>query len=376
MSFVEQRWSSCLHPTAQDGFAPVIGVIDGEGIGPEVIHAALRVLATVETALDLRFEIIRYDGLIGTAAEASSGQALPGGVVDFCEEIFAARGAVLCGPGGGRFVYDLRRHFDLFCKLSPVTPWPELRNAARLKPEALREVDALFVRENVAGVYQGDWRTENSSGRRAIHSFSYSEHEVRRLLLVAADIAARRRGKVTVIHKAGGVPAVSDLWAAVSREVALETGVLHELVNADYAAYLIVQDPVQLDVVATPNLFGDILIDLSAILLGSRGLAFSGNYNGQGSAVYQTNHGAAYDLAGTGRANPAGQLLSLAMLLSESFGLTAAARLIVDGLRQVWAGGWRTADLMEPGCSLVDAGDMTSRVTDAMMQLAGNPVEQ
>jgi 3-isopropylmalate dehydrogenase len=348
----------------------LIGVLEGSGIGPTVIGAALQVLAAVEEAMDLRFEV-RRGGPIGEEAEALYGRPLPESTAKFCAEIFGARGAILNGPGGSRYVYDLRRQFDLFCKFVPVRPRPELAGAGKLAPQHLQAVDLLIVRDNVGGVYQGQWRERNAAGgRMAEHSFGYSEAEVQRLISVAARAAASRRGRLHVIIKDGGVPAISALWRDIGRSMTRRLGVESVFMNVDLAAYELIQRPEQFDVIVAPNLFGDILADITGVLLGSRGVTFSGNFDSHGNAVYQTNHGCAHDLAGTDKANPAGQILSLAMLLRESFGLDEAANLVERSLAQVWREGWRTEDLPEPGCRVLGTRAMTERVVQQVHRLA------
>src|SRR5262249_27591645 len=159
----------------------------------------------------------------------------------------------------------------------------------------------LIVRDNVEGIYQGRWRrwTSPAGGQVAEHTFRYTEHHVRRLVEVAARIARGRRGCMTVVVKDGGGPAVSDLWRPVAAEVASRQGVACGFLNVDHAAYRLIQHAAECDVFVTPNLCGDILADIGAVLLGSRGLSFSGNFSSNGRAVYQTNHGSAYDLVGT-----------------------------------------------------------------------------
>jgi 3-isopropylmalate dehydrogenase len=353
------------------GSPPLIGVLEGGGIGPEVIGATLCVLAAVEEALDLRFEV-RRGGLIGEEAEARFGRALPETTTKFCAEIFGERGAILSGPGGGRYVYDLRRQFDLFCKFVPVRPLPELAGAGRIIPRHLLHFNLLIVRDNVGGVYQGQWRERASeNGRCAEHSFGYQETEVRRLLGVAARAAANRRGRLHVIIKDGGVPAISALWRDVGRAVARQESLDAAFMNVDLAAYELIQRPEQFDVIVAPNLFGDILADLAGVLVGSRGVTFSGNFDSHGNAVYQTNHGCARDLAGTDKANPAGQILSLAMLLRESFGLDEAANLIERSLADVWREGSRTEDVAEAGCAVLGTRAWTERVVQQVHRLAG-----
>ena len=364
---------SCLTGTlarsrvASPAQCPTIGVLPGDGIGPEVIAAALRVLAAVEETIGARFEIVR-GGAIGEEAERAGDKPLPDSVTAFCADIFARGGTILNGPGGGRYVYDLRRRFDLFCKFVPVRPWPSLFRAGKMNPQALENVDLLIVRDNIGGVYQGSWDTRlTPQGRRAEHSFSYDEASVYRLVEVAARAAARRRNRLHVIVKEGGIPAISALWREVGLAVARKYGVNAAVMNVDLAAYELIQHPDAFDVVAAPNLIGDILADISGVLLASRGLTFSGNYSPRGEAVYQTNHGCAHDLAGTDTANPAGQILSLSMLLRESFGMERAAALMETGLAEAWRAGWRTADIAEPGCRIVGTSAMAECVVDRIL---------
>jgi 3-isopropylmalate dehydrogenase len=321
---------------------PLIGVLEGAGIGPAVIQSALRVLHAVEQVAGLEFEI-RFGGLIGEEAVKACGQWLPADTADFCAGVLARAGAILSGPGGGRYVYDLRRRFDLFCKFIPVRPFPELARAGRIAPQFLENVDLLIVRDNTGGVYQGRWGERvTDTDRVAEHTFAYSETGVRRLLEVAARAAAHRRGRLHVIVKEGGIPAITALWRDVGGAVAKQFGVEPHFMNIDLAAYELIQNPARFDVIAAPNLFGDILADLAGVLVSSRGATFSGNFDPQGRGVYQTNHGCAHDLAGADTANPAGQILALAMLLRESFGLETAAALVEESLARVWrAGGAR-----------------------------------
>jgi 3-isopropylmalate dehydrogenase len=361
-------WSDCLRAEASPRrkFSPLIGVLKGEGIGPEVIDSSLRVLSAVEAVTGCHFKI-EFGAPIGRDSERHSGKVLPEEVIAFCRDIFVRGGAVLSGPGGGRYVYEMRRVFDLFCKFSPLQVSKELSGAIRLKPEHVRGVDILMVRENAAGLYQGLWKQDDSSGSRvAEHSFSYSEREVNRILWVAARIARRRRGEITVIYKESGVPAISDLWRDCALEIAGLAGVRCTLLDIDHMAYRLVQHPREFDVVVAPNLFGDILSDLGSVLLGSRGLSFAGSFSANGDGVYQTNHGAAYDLAKTNRANPVAQILSVAMMLRESFHLADAAMLIETAVARIWREGWRTADLAEAGCHIIGTREMGERISEAV----------
>lgn len=350
-----------------------IGVLPGEGIGPEVTECALRVLSAVESVSGEKFEV-EFGAAIGRDAERECGKVLPTEVIDFCGRIFSRGGAILNGPGGGRYVYELRREFGLFCKLSPLKVQEVLCGANRLKPEHVRGVDILMVRENSSGLYQGAWQSrEASSGRLAGHSFSYSEEEVRRILRVAARLAQSRRGELTVVYKEAGVPSISELWRDCAMEISSLAGVCCSTLDIDHVSYRLIQHPREFDVVAAPNLFGDVLSDLGGVLLGSRGLCYAGSFSANGDAVYSTNHGAAYDIAGTDRANPVAHILSLAMLLRESFHLDSCARRIEDAVVSVWRDGWRTEDIMEPGCRVLGTREMGERIAGKVAEVAGNP---
>ena len=347
-----------------------LGVLEGEGIGPDVIDATLHVLSALEQTGGRKFNV-QVGGPIGRKAEELHGKPLSEEVTDFCRAVFSNQGAILAGPGGGRFVYDLRRKFDLFCKVSPLRVSGALLDSIRLKREYVKDVDILVLRENVAGIYQGIWTDAGTNGsRRAEHSFSYTEREVRRILSVAAKLSRQRRGTLIVVIKDGGIPSISDLWRNCASDVAREVGVSHTCLNVDHVAYQLVQSPQEFDVIATSNLFGDILSDLGSVLLGSRALGYSGNFSSQGSAVYQTSHGAAYDLVGKNEANPIGQIFSLAMLLRESFAMAAEADLIERASEWVWKQGWRTIDLANNGNRVVGTREMGEKVAEALIEIS------
>lgn len=350
--------------TAPEGRArSLIGVIPGEGIGPEVIGAALEVLEALAPALPAPLEL-RHGGLIGHAAEAAGTPALSAEVSGFCERLMAEGGALLCGPGGGRFVYELRRRFDLYCKLTPVRPSPALAELGALKAEARRGVDLLVVRENTGGLYLGRWgRSVQEDGTAsAWQQVSYRADEVARITRAALDIAARRRGRICLALKPGGVPAISELWSGIFHELGRERGLDCSVLDIDNAAFQLLARAADFDVLLAPNMFADLLADEAALLLGSRGLSFSGNFGPGGRAVYQTGHGAAWDLAGSDRANPLGQILALAMLLRESLGAWAAAAAVEGAVERVLAEGWRTADIDDGRGRILGTRAMASRV--------------
>jgi 3-isopropylmalate dehydrogenase len=313
---------------------PLIGVLPGEGVGPEVVGAALSALRQLEAAGGPAVTV-EFGGPIGKLAEREAGTALPDDVLAFCREVIARGGAILSGPGGGRYVYDLRLRLGLFIKLSPIDSRLGFTEASPLRPEAVDAVDVLMARENLGGVYQGSSTTMADGGGALVeHRFSYGESDVRRFLAAAARLAASRRGELTVVVKRSGTPELAELWQDVAEEEGREQGVEVSFVDVDLMAYQLIERPHAFDVIAAPNLFGDILGDLAAVLLGSRALSFGVSYDQAGGGVYQTNHGAAYDIAGSGRANPLGQILSLAALLRESLALGREAWALEEAVRR------------------------------------------
>jgi 3-isopropylmalate dehydrogenase len=356
-----------------------IGVLPGEGIGPEVVGAATRVLSTVGALRGQEFKLTHAPA---APQPGTAHSALNDVDADFCRDCFVAGGAVLAGPHGGRWVYELRRRFDLFCKISPLRPAAEIGEIdGPLRPRDLRDVDVLILREQSAGVYQGRWsETDNArEGQVAEHSFSYTRREVKRIVDVAATLARQRRGRMAVVVKKAGVPSISRLWLECAEEASDRLAVSCESLDVDYAVYRLLRHPDRFDVVVAPNLFGDVLSDAGGALLGSRGLSYGGNFDAGRAAVYQTNHGAAFDLAGSDRANPVGQILSAAMMLRESFALARDAELIEGAVATAWQQGWRTEDIAEPGCRVIGTREMGQRVADAAEVLAqqdGAPVRE
>lgn len=340
---------------------PLVGVLPGEGIGPEIMDVTLQILELINTASGSRFEILT-GGKIGLSAEAESGQALTQEVIDFCQSIFARQGALLCGPGGGRFVYNLRAHFDLYCKLTPIRPFAALADIGVIRSRALENVDMIIVRENAGGLYFGQWKATGNDPKSAAHSFEYNETQVQRILQAAIGLARLRRGKLAVVLKPYGVPSISALWRAKLEELVRDSSIDYQVLEIDNAMYQLIANASRFDVVVAPNMFGDVLSDGASLLLGSRGMSFSGNFGAVGRAVYQTGHGAAYDLAGTNRANPIAQLLSLAMMLRESFGLHRFASAIEVAIADTLQNGWRTADIAAPGSKVVGTRELGARV--------------
>ena len=338
------------------GASCLVGVLPGEGIGPEVVGGALAVLDALARGTGLRLDV-------HTGGDVGAGRGLSDEVADFCVRIFAAGGAILCGPAGGRFVYDLRTRFDLYCKLVPLRPSPALADASILRPERLHDVDVLIVRENTGGLYAGPFG-RREGGRVAYQECAYSTDQVARLVAVASDLARRRRGRLAVVVKTGGIPAVSALWREQAEAVAGGGAVALDVLEADNATFQLVADPQAFDVIAAPNLFGDVLADAATVLLGSRGMSYSANFGPHRRAVYQTGHGAAHDLAGCDRANPVAQILSVAMMLRESFGLAEPARRIEDAVESVLASGARTADVAGPRSRVLGTRALAERIAE------------
>lgn len=361
-------------PDYRAGFNPrnshCIGVLLGEGVGPEVVPVALKMLDILLAHSDRRF-IIRYGGLIGYPAKAASGKSLSPEVQAFAADVFAEQGVLFCGPGGERFVYEMRQAFGLYCKFTPIQPLPELRRAGVVRTTALERTDIIAVRENSGGIYQGQWSSgEDGEGQRlASQSFSYTEQMVKRILHVAFALAEKRRKRLHVVLKPGGVPSISELWQDCTRELSSQYDVDWYEQEVDNAVYQLIADPGQFDVIVSPNMFGDVLADCGSLLLGSRGLSFSGNFGKHGQAVYQTGHGAARDIAGKDVANPIGQILSLGMMLRESFSWPQADAALRTAVRETLSQGYVTGDIQMPGHQILGTQAFGQKVGEQLKRV-------
>lgn len=342
----------------------VIGMLTGEGIGPDLIHLCHQALDIIQSKVHVTFDI-RYGGDIGILATAKSGHSLTDEVVEFTRNIFADKGAILAGPGGGRFVYEMRRKFELYVKMNPLHYFSELAEATRLKFPKDASLDILVVRENLGGLYQGEDAKPNDVGE-VVCKFGYRIEDVEQILSVALRLAAIRRGKLTVVAKRGGIDAITKLWFETAERQVDGTEIELELLDMDYASYQFIANPEAFDVVAIPNCFGDILADLGGIFMGSRGNTYGGSYDLNGNGVYQTNHGSAHDLAGKNTANPAGQLFSLAMLLRHSFGLHDCAHALEESVRNVWRSGAMTHDLAQANGQILTTQEFGSKVLNEL----------
>jgi 3-isopropylmalate dehydrogenase len=331
-----------------------IVVLGGDGVGPEVTAAAVRVLEAASTRfkLDLHFE----ESLIGGAAYDAAGSPLPPETVAACK---ASTGILLGAVGGPKWdaievpkrpeqgLLGIRKALGLFANLRPVAAVPELAAASPLKPEKLRGVDILVIRELTGGIYFGK---RNRTATSAFDTCEYSAGEIERVCRVAAKLAMGRRKKTTSVDKAN-VLDTSRLWREVAtrvfREEFPELQVEHLLVDA--AAMHLLSRPADFDVMVTENMFGDILTDEASMLAGSMGLLPSASPGDGGPGLYEPIHGSAPDIAGQGVANPCGTILSAAMLLRHSCGAPDAAAAVESAVGAALRGGARTRDIAAPG---------------------------
>ncbi|HKW40022.1 MAG TPA: 3-isopropylmalate dehydrogenase [Gemmatimonadales bacterium] len=347
-----------------------IAVLPGDGIGPEVIAEAERVLVTVGECFGVSFGLERFP--IGAAAVAAAGDPLP----DATREAVTSADAVLLGAVGDPALDGSPRHLKpetgllalrallgVFANLRPVAVHPALADRSPLKPERLRGVDLLIVRELTGGLYYGEPRGREQS--RAFNTLMYTTVEVERVARIAFAAARRRRKLLTSVDKAN-VLEVSQLWRDTVARVAREfPDVRLEHLYVDTAAMRLVSDPTSFDVILTENTFGDILSDEAAVLVGSLGLLPSASL-GAGPGLFEPIHGSAPDIAGSGVANPVGAIASVGLLLRHGLGLTAAADAVDAGVKDSLASGARTRDIAEPGAPALSTRAMGERIAAAV----------
>lgn len=340
-----------------------IAVLPGDGVGVEVTAAAVRVLETV--AVRHGHEFVFHEGLIGGIAIDRTGSALPDETIALCEQT----AAILLGAVGGpqwdnptaavrpeQGLLRIRKHFNLFANLRPVKAYPALAQHTPLRPELLEGVDMLFVRELTGGIYFGP-RQEQGDSDSAYDTELYTVPEVERVAHVAFRAAQGRRKKVTSVDKAN-VLASMRLWRrAVVRvhedypDVTLEHGLV------DSCAMHLITRPASFDVLVASNMFGDILSDEASVLAGSLGMLPSASLGSGTMGLYEPVHGSAPDIAGQGKANPTGSVLSAAMLLRYSLGLEAEAQAVEKAVEKTLADGARTADIAPRGGSWISTGE-------------------
>ena len=329
---------------------PLIAILPGDGIGPEVTAEARRVL----DALDLGLTFA--EAPVGGAAYFSDGHPLPAATLDLAKRadaiLFGAVGDPRCDAlerhlRPEQAILGLRKELGLFANLRPATLFPGLEDASALRPEVAGAIDMVIVRELNGDVYFGEkgMRTTASGRREGYDIMSYNEDEVARIARVGFETARARRGKLCSVDKAN-VLETSQLWRDVVIEVAADyTDVELSHMYVDNAAMQLVRNPGQFDVIVTGNLFGDILSDQASMCAGSIGMLPSASLDGSGKGLYEPIHGSAPDIAGQGKANPCATILSAAMLLRYSLGMAVAADRIESAVSAALTGGARTADL-------------------------------
>ncbi len=344
-----------------------ICVLPGDGIGPEIVAEALRVLR----ALDLKVET--EEALLGGCAVDVAGNPYP----ETTQKLAQAADAVLLGAVGGpkwdgnpreqrpeRGLLGIRKQLNLFANLRPAVLYAELANASTLKPEVVAGLDILIIRELTGDIYFGQPRgIEVRAGERVgVNTMIYSESEIRRIARVAFSAARKRQRRVCSVDKMN-VLECTQLWRDVVTETAQEfpdVELSHMLV--DNAAMQLVRNPRQFDVMVTGNMFGDILSDEASMLTGSIGMLPSASLDENGKGLYEPCHGSAPDIAGKGVANPLATILSVAMMLRYTFANEEAAGRIETAVKNVLAQGYRTADIFESGTKKVGTREMGDAV--------------
>jgi 3-isopropylmalate dehydrogenase len=353
-------------------------VLAGDGIGPEIMRQALRVIEFFDRRRVASFEV--NEGLVGGAAYDAAG-------IPLTDETLAhavASDAVLFGAVGGpkwdalpfelrpeRGILRLRKEMDLFANLRPAVVFDALADASTLKPELVAGLDLMIVRELTGGIYFGAPRgveTLPDGTRRGVNTEVYTEAEIERVTRVAFDLAKKRHGRVCEVDKAN-VMESGGLWREVAQRVhdTDYPDVELSFMYADNCAMQLVRNPKQFDVIVTSNLFGDILSDCAAMLTGSLGMLPSASLGaidttGHRKALYEPVHGSAPDIAGKDVANPLACILSFAMMLRYSFDLGEEAELVEDAVRRALAAGARTGDIAQPAAARVSTQVMGDAV--------------
>ena len=350
-------------------------VLPGDGIGPEIVAEALKVLERVGEigGLDLEIE----QGLIGGAAHDAADHPYP----EATREAARRADAILLGAVGGpqyeslerdlrpeRGLLGIRSDLGLFANLRPAILYPQLASASTLKPEVVSGLDILIVRELTGGIYFGQPRgiEERNGERVGFNTLIYSESEIERIARVGFEAAMKRGKRLCSVDKAN-VLEVSELWREVVERVGKEFPEVElSHMYVDNAAMQLVRDPKQFDVMVTGNMFGDILSDAAAMLTGSIGMLPSASLNSEGVGLYEPIHGSAPDIAGQGKANPMATVLSVAMLLRHSLNRNDLAERIEAAVGRVLDQGLRTPDVFGDGMTLVGTQGMGDALVAAL----------
>ena len=356
-----------------------IALIPGDGIGPEIVAEAKKVLDRVCEKYSHKFSYTEV--LLGGASIDAHG-------VPLTEEAIAqakASDAVLMGSIGGDAktspwyklepskrpeagLLAIRKALNLFANLRPAYLYNELRDACPLRDEIIGDgFDMIIVRELTGGLYFGARKTTEENGvRTAVDTLSYNENEIRRIAIKAFEIARKRRNKVTSVDKANVLDS-SRLWRSVVEDVAKDyPDVTLEHMLVDNCAMQLVRDPKQFDVILTENMFGDILSDEASMVTGSIGMLSSASLNETKLGLYEPSHGSAPDIAGQNKANPIATILSAAMMLRYSLDLDKEADAVEAAVQKVLTDGYRTGDIMSDGCKLVGTREMGDLIAAAL----------
>jgi 3-isopropylmalate dehydrogenase len=356
-----------------------IAILPGDGIGPEIVEEAEKVLRCVQRVFGVAVEV--EHALVGGAAIDATGGPLPEATLSLAK----AADAVLLGAVGGpkwesldiarrpeKGLLGLRAGLGLFANLRPAVLYPQLVDASTLKPDVVSGLDLMIVRELTGGIYFGQPRgirkLENGE-RQGFNTLVYSESEIRRIAIVAFEIARKRSKRVCSVDKAN-VLECTELWREVMIDVSKsypDVELSHMYV--DNAAMQLVRRPKQFDVMVTDNMFGDILSDCAAMLTGSIGMLPSAALNESGAGMYEPIHGSAPDIAGKGVANPIATILSLAMLLRYSLGHADLAENVERAVKDTLDGGYRTADIFTEGKISVGTSAMGDAIVSALEAL-------
>ena len=350
-----------------------IALIPGDGIGPEIVAQAKRVLDRVADLFGHEFTYTEV--AMGGNAVDKYGDPLPREMLDKC----LASDSVLLGAVGGprwngvpgpmrpeKGLLRLRAGMGVYSNNRPAKIWPQLASASPLKPEIVgKSVDFLIVRELIGGIYFGRHETVAENGERvAIDELRYSESEIRRIGRIGFETARKRNRRLCSVEKSNVLDS-SRLWKKVMHELAAEyPDVELSDMLVDNCAMQIVRDPSQFDVIVTENMFGDILSDEASMITGSIGMIPSSSLGSGTRGLYEPIHGSAPDIAGKDIANPIGTILAVAMMLRDSFDLAAEADCIESAVSAVLDDGFRTGDIFSPGCRLVGCREMGRLVTE------------
>ena len=354
-----------------------IAVIKGDGIGPEIVTEAMKVLDAVGEKYGHTFNYEQL--LMGGCSIDVNGEPLTQETIDIAK----SKDAVLMGSIGGNTqtspwyklppakrpeagLLKIRKELGLFANLRPAYLYPELKEACPLKAEvAERGFDMLMMRELTGGLYFGERYTKEIDGvMTAVDTLKYTEDEIRRIAIKSFEIARKRRSKVTLIDKANVLDS-SRLWRKVTNEVAENyPDVEYDVMLVDNAAMQLVKDPAQFDVVLTENMFGDILSDEASMITGSIGMLPSASLNEGKFGLYEPSGGSAPDIAGKNIANPMATILSAAMMLKFTFDLDKEAEAIENAVKKVLAEGYRTIDIAKLGEPQVKCDEMGTLIAE------------